>query len=152
MFTKKSLIIFLLIFLSHCGFSPMFKNINNLQYNIIVESLDGDRDINNLIRSNLKRYTFIKNKDELKIKANTKYEKDIIAKDSTGKTTNYQIKISAIFELNYNKGQKIITIKETFDYKSIEDKLTELDYERSIKSNLTNIIISKLITQISRLK
>ena len=152
MIKKKSLIIFLLIFLSNCGFSPMFKNINNSQYNIIVESLDGDRDINNLIRSNLKRYTFIKNKDELKIKANTKYEKNIIAKDSTGKTTNYQIKISAIFELNYNKGQKIITIKETFDYKSIEDKLTELDYERSIKSNLTNIIISKLITQISRLK
>ena len=48
--------------------------------------------------------------------------------------------------------QKIITIEETFDYKSIEDKLAELDYERSIKNNLTNIIINKLITQISRLK
>jgi hypothetical protein len=152
MFEKKSLVIILLITLSHCGFSPMFKNINNLQYNIIVDSLNGDRDINNLIKSNLKRYTFIKNRDELKIKVNTKYEKDIIAKDSTGKTTNYQIKISAIFEVDYNKGQKIITIKETFDYKSIEDKLAELDYERSIKTNLTNIIINKLITQISRLK
>jgi hypothetical protein len=152
MLIKKSLIIILLIFLSHCGFSPMFKNINNLQYNIIVESLNGDRDINNLIRSNLKKYTSIENRDELKIKVNTKYEKNIIAKDSTGKTTNYQIKILAIFEVDYSEGQKIITIEETFDYKSIEDKLVELDYERSIKNNLTNIIISKLITQISRLK
>ena len=98
MFTKKSLIIFLLIFLSNCGFSPMFKNINNLQYNIIVESFNGDRDINNLIRSNLKKYTSIENRDELKIKVNTKYEKNIIAKDPTGKTTNYQIKNSTIFE------------------------------------------------------
>jgi len=152
MFTKKSLIIFLLIFLSNCGFSPMFKNINNLQYNIIVESLNGDRDINNLIRSNLNRYTSTENKDELKIQVKTEYEKNIIAKDSTGKTTNYQIKISTIFKLDYRENQKIITIEETFDYKSIDDKLTELDYERSIKNNLTNIIINKLITQISRLK
>lgn len=152
MLIKKSLIIFILIFLSHCGFSPMFKNINNLQYNIIVENLDGDRDINNLIRSNLNRYTSTENKDELKIQVKTEYEKNIIAKDSTGKTTNYKIKISTIFKLDYRENQKIITIEETFDYKSIDDKLAELDYERSIKNNLTNIIISKLITQISRLK
>ena len=152
MFAKKSLILVLLIFLSNCGFSPMFKNINNLQYNIIVENLDGDRDINNLIRSNLNRYTSTENKDELKIQVKTEYEKNIIAKDSTGKTTNYKIKISTIFKLDYRENQKIITIEETFDYKSIDDKLAELDYERSIKNNLTNIIISKLITQISRLK
>ncbi|MDC0853560.1 hypothetical protein OAP58_02685 [Candidatus Pelagibacter sp.] len=152
MFIKKSLIIILLIFLSHCGFSPMFKNINNSQYNIILESVDGDREINNLIKSNLNRYGYEENRAELKINIKTKYVKDIIAKDSTGKTTDYQIKILTIFELQHNKGLKTITIEEAFDYKSIDDKLAELDYERSIKINLTNIIISKLITQISRLK
>jgi hypothetical protein len=152
MLKKKPLIIILLIFLSHCGFSPMFKNINNSQYNIILESIDGDRDINNLIKSNLNRYTNNENKDELKIKVKTEYVKDIIAKDSTGKTTDYQIKILTNFELKYSKGLETITIEETFDYKSIDDKLAELDYERSIKTNLTNIIVSKLITQISRLK
>ena len=152
MFTKNLLIITLLIFLSNCGFTPMFKNINNLQYNIILKGLDGDRDINNLIKSNLNRYSYNENRDELKIKVKTKYEKNIVAKDSTGKTTNYEIKILAIFELSHKEGKKIITIEETFDYNSIDDKLTELDYERSIKNNLTNIIVSKLITQISRLK
>ena len=152
MFVKKSLIIILLIFLSHCGFSPMFKNINNSQYNIILESVDGDRDINNLIKSNLNRYGYEENRAELKINIKTKYVKDIIAKDSTGKTTDYQIKILTIFELQHNKGLETITIEEAFDYKSIDDKLAELDYERYIKNNLTNIIINKLITQISRLK
>ena len=111
-FRKKFITIFLLLFLSNCGFTPMYKNITNLNLNIEVNELSGNRSIYNLISSNLKNYSFSESEKTVKINMNTAFEKIILAKDSTGKTTDYQIKITAIFDVQIENLRKDILDKD----------------------------------------
>lgn len=148
---KKFITIFLLLFLSNCGFTPMYKNITNLNLNIEVNELSGNRSIYNLISSNLKNYSFSDSERTVKINMNTAFEKIIMAKDSTGKTTDYQIKITAIFDVQIENLRKEITFTETFDYKSFAKNFEELQYEETVKQNISNIISQKLVNQLSRL-
>lgn len=150
-FRKKFITIFLLLFLSNCGFTPMYKNITNLNLNIEVNELSGNRSIYNLISSNLKNYSFSESEKTVKINMNTAFEKIILAKDSTGKTTDYQIKITAIFDVQIENLRKEITFTETFDYKSFAKNFEELQYEETVKQNISNIISQKLVNQLSRL-
>ena len=52
-------------------------------------------------------------------------------------TINVDFQIS-----NHNKINEIKLI-ETFNYKSMEDKISEINYENTIKKNMTNIIVNK---------
>ena len=62
------------------------------------------------------------------------------------------MEISANFEIN--KQNKINEIKfiETFNYKTMDDKITEINYENTIKKNIADIIVRKLISNLSRMK
>ena len=57
--------------------------------------------------------------------------------------------INASFRVNSNDYEREFIFKESFNMKSISDKLEEQDYEEIIKSNLINTITKKLILQLS---
>ena len=61
-------------------------------------------------------------------------------------TINVDFQIS-----NHNKINEIKLI-ETFNYKSMEDKISEINYENTIKKNMTNIIVNKFVSSLSRMK
>ena len=96
-FKNKFIFVLLLAFLTNCGFVPIYKNSGNIDLNIIVNNLSGDRETYNLIKTSLKRYSYDQANSNVQIDINTTYSKNILAKDSTGKTTDYQIIIKAIF-------------------------------------------------------
>ena len=52
----KILQYYLFPFFVSCGFNPVYKNLQNINFEIILNEMSGDRDINNLIKSNLKKY------------------------------------------------------------------------------------------------
>ena len=52
---KKIFLLFFLILLTNCGYSPLLSTIND-DFNINNLSFGGDRQINNYISSNLKKY------------------------------------------------------------------------------------------------
>jgi hypothetical protein len=147
---KKFIFLLLLVLLTNCGFTPIYKNGGNIDLKIIVNSVSGDRSTYNLISSNLKRYSYDDAINSAQIDINTKYEKNILAKDSTGKTTDYQIKIKAFFNIEIKELKKEITFVETFDYKSLAKSFEEIQYEETVKQNISNIITRKLIDQLSR--
>lgn len=149
---KSFLFLIWLIFLSNCGFAPMYKGMTNLKFNISVVELKGNRDINNLINSNLKRYSNVEGAKLFEIKISTIYSKDSIAKNSTGKTTDFRMKVASTFEINQGELLKTITINEAVDYKAIDSSFDQLRYEETIKQNITNITIQKLISQLTRLQ
>ena len=150
---KKILILILPIFLlTGCGYTPIYKNIKSVNFSIELEETTGDRIINNKIKSKLLSYT-LENKDKnFIISFNSKYNKNIVAKDTTGAATEYKIIIETEFNISSPNINKQIKLVENFNMQKINDKLEEKDYEESIKNSLTNIITRKLILRLSQLK
>ena len=60
--------------------------------------------------------------------------------------------VNASFKVSSDNYEREFLFKESFNMKSISDKLEEQDYEEDIKSNLVNIITRKLILQLSLVK
>jgi hypothetical protein len=149
---KYFLFLILSIFISNCGFSPMYKEMTNIKFNISLMELNGNRDMNNLIKSNLNRYSNITDAKVFEIKVSTIYTKSSIAKDTTGKTTDYRIKLVTKFEIKKDELLKEITINESFDYSSIDNSFDQLKYEQTVKQNIVNTTVKKLISQLTRLQ
>ena len=149
----KSIYIFtILILFASCGYSPLYKDLTNINFSITLNEINGNRTINNLIKSNLNTYSSNDVEKNYDIDINTKYIKDIIAKDTTGAATEYKLTISASFNVSSNDFKQEFLFEESFNMKSISDKLEEQDYEENIKSNLVNIVTRKLILQLSQVK
>jgi len=146
-----NLIVIFLIFVS-CGYSPLYKDLSNINFSIILNEVNGNRTINNLFKSKLNTYNSNSAEKKYDIDINTKYIKDIIAKDTTGTATEYKLTINASFKVSSDNYEREFLFKESFNMKSISDKLEEQDYEEDIQSNLVNIITRKLILQLSLLK
>lgn len=148
---KRILIIgIFFISLQSCGFSPLYKDFSNQDLNIKILELSGDRETFNLIQTKLKKFSKNTDNEVFKIKINTKYTKESIAKDTSGQTTNYRSKIVSNFQIEYKNKIKNISLNESFDFKKIDDQFAELDYEKSVKNSMINIIVQKLISQLLR--
>ena len=146
-----NLIIIFLLFVS-CGYSPLYKDLSKIKFSVTLNKINGDRKINNLIKSKLSTYNATNAEKNYDIDIKTKYTKDTIAKDTTGAATEYKLTINASFKVNSNDYEKEFIFQESFNMKSINDKLEEQDYENNIQSNLVNTIASKLVLQLSLVK
>ena len=141
-----------LIVFTNCGYTPVSKNIDDVNFIIKISEINGERKIDNLIKSNLKNYAFNDSENIFDVKVDTKYTKNIIAKDSTGAATEYKIIIEVIFRVNSKNYNNEYKFKESFNMQSMSDKLDEQDYEENIQSNLVNTITRKFILRLSTLK
>ncbi len=143
---------FILFFLvvTNCGFSPIYYGNQDTDFKIEVTNMFGDRDMNNLIKSNLIRYSNEDKLDVIKIKIYSTYNKKSLAKDTTGKTTDYRIETDFSFEAEIKGKLKKITINETFDYRNIDDTIELIKYEDTVKQNIANIIVQNFVSQIMR--
>ena len=150
MFKKILIFALLSIILSSCGYVSIYKGAGEFNYRILVTEISGDRDMGILINTKLKRYSKIKSDKKFEVAVNTKYQKNIIAKDTAGKASDYQIKVESTFNVKSEKLNKKIKITETFNVKSLDDKFEEQRYDAIIKDNIANKIIKKLTLQLSR--
>ena len=104
---KKTLFIILLLFLlQHCGYSPIYTNVNSLDYKLNVINISGDNDINNLITTYIKRYSNLSENKSLNLNIKTDYIKNVLSKNKEGKITNYLIKNKIEFILVDSEYQK----------------------------------------------
>tara|TARA_B110000027_G_scaffold97030_1_gene102487 strand:- start:189 stop:644 length:456 start_codon:yes stop_codon:yes gene_type:complete len=148
---KKTFIVLLFsLILSGCGYMSVYKNIGQFNYKVLIVEHIGDRDMRNLINSQLKKYSEIESDKIFKIKINTNYEKNITAKDTAGKATDYQIKVTSSFNVESETINKIIKINETFNVKAMDNKFEEQRYDAIIKNNIANTIVKRIILQLSR--
>ena len=150
MLKKVFVLLFLLLIISGCGYVAVYKGVVNFNYKILVSEHTGDRDMINLINTRLKKYSEIKSDKNFIIKIDTIYQKNIIAKDTAGKATDYQIKVTSNFNIKSEVINKIIKINETFNVKAMDNKFEEQRYETIIKNNIANAIVKRIILQLSR--
>ena len=80
MLKKIFLIILSLNLLNHCDYSPVYSKQNKVNYKIVITSFSGDKDINNLIATNLKRTSKEESNEIINIVFNTQYKKMFLQK------------------------------------------------------------------------
>ena len=138
-------IIFLL--LANCGYVPMYANQQDLDFNIKVISLEGEKDINVILAQKLNRYQVENKNKSYDVRIISDYEKNSLTKDESGNTTNFRLTLEIDFTINI-KGTKNLNFKETFDMKKDVTLFDENNYENALKREMIDLILQKFITQI----
>jgi hypothetical protein len=139
-------IIFLL--LSNCGYVPMYANQQDLDFNIKVKSLEGEKDINIILSQKLNRYQKENKNKSYDVEIISDYEKNSLTKDESGNTTNFRLILEIDFIINLNGIPETLNFKETFDMKKDATLFDESNYENTLKKEMTDLILQKFITQI----
>ena len=149
MFKKVLILVFILNFLSSCEYKPIYSSSNKSNYRIIITDFSGDKKLNNYIIENLIRNSQRNSSKIISIKINSKYSRQILAKNTLGSTTDYQARAVTEFEINRNEITEKLVVDEKFNYQKISDSYEEKSYEQTIKSNLASSISQKLIMRLS---
>ena len=149
MFKKNFLIILILIFFTSCEYKPIYSSLNKSNYKIIVTELSGDKKLNKYLVENLIRNSKKNSNEIINIKIDTAYTKNILAKNTAGNVTDYQVNAIITFLIEQNQNLENIIISENFNFQKISDKYEEKNYEENIKRNLATLISQKLILRLS---
>ena len=148
---KKQIFLFtmLFFFLQHCGYSPIYSNIDNFKFNFNVIEIQGNEDMNNLILSQIKKYSNNSEAKTYDLKIQTQYQKDILTKNKKGETTNFIIKNRIEFKIvNTNKDQ-IFLFEEEIKSTAIDNQYELKKYENSIQNNFVKSKLDELILNLS---
>ena len=143
---KQIVLIFLIFFLTHCGFSPIYLKNTNTNFSIENVNFKGDRDLNNFLKTNLNQYKTDKSDKKIFVEATSKYEKIIFTKNTAGEVTNYKLLAKVTFLIKSTT--KKINITEEKIISSMNDKFEEARKERAIKQNFARSITNKLISEL----
>tara|TARA_B100000212_G_C27338719_1_gene518103 strand:+ start:891 stop:1346 length:456 start_codon:yes stop_codon:yes gene_type:complete len=149
MLKKIFFTIIILNLLSHCEYKPVFSNQNKVNYKIIVTSVTGDKEINNFIATMIKRNSEESSNKILNVSFDTKYTKNILAKNAAGRITDYQVNVITKFTIQKENDSENFSINEKFNFKKMTDMYEEKNYERTIRKNLANSISQKLILKLA---
>ena len=152
MFKKILTLVFILNFLSSCEYKPIYSSSNKANYRIIITDLSGDKKLNKYIVENLERNSQKNSVKIINIKINSKYSREVLAKNTLGSTTDYQAKAITKFEINKNEIVEKLEVSEKFNYQKISDSYEEKSYEQTIKRSLASSISQKLILRLSTTK
>ena len=146
MIKKHIILISLIFFLTHCGFSPIYIKNTNTDFSIESVNYQGDQELNNFLKINLDSYKNKKSDRKILIEAKSGYEKNILTKNSSGDVTNYKL-IAKVTFLIKSTNKKINIIEEKI-ISSMDDKFEEARKERATKQNFARSISNKLISEL----
>jgi hypothetical protein len=146
MIKKHIILISLIFFLTHCGFSPIYIKNTNTDFSIESVNYQGDRDLNNFLKINLDNYKNKKSDRKIQLKATSEYKKTILTKNTASEVTNYKLIANVTFLIKSTN--KKINITEEKIISSMDDKFEETRKERTIKQNFASSISNKLISEL----
>ena len=145
---KNIAIITFLLFLSHCGYSSIYKNQQSQNFQLNIIETKGDYEMNNLISNEIKLYSNKEAQKIYNIKINTDYEKKVLTKDSSGVITDYNLSVVSIISINLKNKDKTFKFEENINIKIQADTFEQNTYEKNIKRNFASSIREKLISAI----
>jgi hypothetical protein len=146
----KKILISTLFFLmlTNCGFSPIYSLSDSQKIDINIQSIEGDRLINNQIISQLNRIDDDKSKNKFNIDINTLYNKSISSKDTTGATSSYQLEVVSEIIIGSKDSVEKINITEKFIMDKNVNTVDERNYERTIKKTFASLIVKQVLAKL----
>lgn len=139
-------IFFILLFLSSCGYQPLYTNQNQKNFAYEKVTLIGDKVLNRKIISALN----VKEKKDSDLIDEIIFDIKKItletSKDEKGQVASYRTSISLNLTIkNQNNVLKTNVFTEDFSYNTMSNKFDLVEYQREIENNLVNKIIDNLI-------
>ena len=149
----SSFLIILSFLIYSCGFTPQYAGFKNLEFDLVIDNVSGDRDFNNVIKSQIKRYDRERDDvEKIKISYESDYEKVILTKNTKGEATKYNLKVKVIFDISSENFSTKILFEDEFSIDKIEDTIEENNYIKIVKSNFAERAIEKVILRIRQKK
>ena len=149
----SSFLIIFSFFIYSCGFTPQYAGFKNLKFDLILFEFDGDRDLNNEINSQIRRYDRDrKNTIKVKVSYNSRYEKIALSRDTKGEATKYKLRVNINFKIDFKDNTKKIFFNDEFNIDKIDDKIEENNYIKIVKRNFAERAIEKLILSLNQEK
>lgn len=149
---KNLFLIIIFFFLTHCGYTAVYKKDINSEIKISLAKIEGNKEFNNKINSQLRRYYNNESKNIFVININSRFNKETISKDTTGKVTNYELVAISNFQISYRNKNHNVTFKESLRIKNMDDAFEQRKYENIIKNNFASSIHEKLILKLKTLQ
>ena len=146
---RKISLFILILFISNCGYTPIFNSDNKTKIKINIISIKGDKKINNLLITDIKKLSRNDFEKEFDIKIDTNFDKLITAKDSKGVASNYELKVVTKFEIVKPNENKLFSFEEKIDISNNSNLFEQKKYENNIKITFAKSIINKLIEKLS---
>jgi hypothetical protein len=134
--------------LTNCGFSPIYSISDSQKIDINIQSIEGDRLINNQIVSELNRIDDNLSKNKFNININTLYNKSISSKDTTGATSSYQLDVVSEITIGSKDSIEKINITEKFIMDKNVNTVDERNYERTIKKTFASLIVKQVLAKL----
>ena len=141
---KKILIIIFLFSLNNCGYTPIYSKSNTINFTIKTIAFEGDRQINNFLKSKFLGYSS-SNDELIAFEIESTFEKIPLSRDATGKVTVYQLDLIVVIKIESEDFNNLYSFNENFLLEDNDNKFKEKSYENSIKQNLAENIFDKFI-------
>ena len=149
----SSFLIILSFLIYSCGFTPQYAGFKNLEFDLVIDNVSGDRDFNNVIKSQIKKYDRGRdNIEKIKISYESDYEKIILTKNTKGEATKYNLKVKVIFDISSKNFSTKVLFNDEFSIDKIEDTIEENNYIKIVKSNFAERAVEKVISSIRQKK
>ena len=145
---KNIAILTFLLFLSHCGYSSIYKDQQSLDFQINIIKTEGDYEMNNLIKNEIKINTNTDSQNIYNVKINSEYKRKVLTKNSSGVITDYNLSAISKVSVNLKDQTKIFKFEESINIKNESDTFEQNIYEKNIKRNFASSIREKLISVI----
>lgn len=142
---KKSLLI-LILFITSCGYQPIYLNQNLKELEFSKITLEGNKDVN---RKMINSLPYKENKlkgslNELLLK--TSFIVDETSKNSKGQVVSYKSRILVTLKVSKDeKESKSKNFSREFIYNNKANKFELVEYQAEIKNNLINKVIEEII-------
>ena len=150
---KFILNIIIFIFISSCGYVPIYSDNNKMNFEIGKVNITGDRDLNQYIVNQLKNIKS-NNKNNPKmfdLNINTKIEKIVTSKDSKGNPKTYKM-ISIVNLTTVKDGKEYnLGVESVENYNDISSKFELESFERNLKKNSASKITQEVIVYLMTL-
>tara|TARA_B100000900_G_C20528496_1_gene695262 strand:+ start:601 stop:1053 length:453 start_codon:yes stop_codon:yes gene_type:complete len=149
---KNFIWISILFFLAQCGYTAVYKDNTEKRFTINIIEMSGNKQMNNLIKSELKSYSKAEANKIFNLNINSEYEKKINTKDATGKPEEFQLTLITNIDINLEDEKIKALFKESFKMKNSTDMFELKKYEDIIKRNLAKSTKEKLILKLISLE
>ena len=135
----------LLIFITGCGYTPIFSN-KNINFTIVEIESTGNNKLNKILNKKLNIYKNLNSEKKYYLQINTDVNKKISSKNSKGNAKTFEITISTNTSIQDEKGNiKEKLFIKSVNYKNNNNKFDLKKYENRTSETLINKISEEII-------
>ena len=141
---RKILPFIIILMFTSCGYTPIYNKLDKTNYKINIIEINGERFVNNLISSEIKRISNSESDIIFNLKIDNDYKKIILSKNIKGTVSDYQLILKSDFIIEKDGNIGTISFTEKQNIKNTSDIFEQKNYENTIQRNFVISLIRKL--------